>query len=93
MLASVPVDPAVAGGNLCPKRTARNPITRLRVDRFPRGPLWRLPHRLRGRSWRDLRNTPGHLSTAGPLALLERQVEVRAVRTALPWMMALCRVG
>jgi hypothetical protein len=41
-----------------------------------------------------LGNTPGHLqhwSTRSFLALLERQVEVREVRTPLPWTMALCR--
>jgi 2-polyprenyl-3-methyl-5-hydroxy-6-metoxy-1,4-benzoquinol methylase len=206
MFASVPVDPVVAGGNLYPKYTARNPITRLLVDRFladlcdlarqsgakevhevgcgegflstllaehgfavhgtdiapaavaaatrraaerglpatfgvadlyglapdadgrelvvccevlehlsdparavellarlarphlivsvPREPLWRLLNMARGRYWRDLGNTPGHLqhwSTAGFVAQLERHVEVRAVRTPLPWTMALCR--
>jgi 2-polyprenyl-3-methyl-5-hydroxy-6-metoxy-1,4-benzoquinol methylase len=206
MSASVPADPAIAGGNLYPKYTARNPIARRLVDRFladlcdlahqsgarqvhevgcgegflsalladrgfavrgtdiapaavaaararaaeralpatfrvadlydlapevdgaelvvccevlehlsdparamqllaglsrphlivsvPREPLWRLLNMVRGRYWRDLGNTPGHLqhwSTAGFLALLAHHVEVRAVRTPLPWTMALCR--
>ena len=62
----------------------------------PREPLWRLLNMARGRYLRDLGNTPGHLqhwSTASFLALLEPHLEVRAVRTPLPWTMALCRVG
>lgn len=60
----------------------------------PREPLWRLLNIARGRYWRDLGNTPGHLqhwSTNAFVALLERHVEVRLVRTPLPWTMALCR--
>jgi SAM-dependent methyltransferase len=60
----------------------------------PREPLWRLLNLARGRYWRELGNTPGHLqhwSTAGFLARLEEHVEIRAVRTPLPWTMALCR--
>jgi SAM-dependent methyltransferase len=206
MQASMPADPAIAGGNLYPKYTARNPIARLLVDRFlanlldlaqrsgarqvhevgcgegflctmlaqhgftvrgsdvasaaiatargraaelalpasfgvvdlydlapdrdgaelvvccevlehladpvravallarlaqpqlivsvPREPLWRLLNLARGRYWRGLGNTPGHLqhwSTAGFLALLAQHLEVRVVRTPLPWTMALCR--
>ena len=202
MSASVPADPAIAGGNLYPKYTVRNPIARFLVDRFlatlldlarqsgarqvhevgcgegflsamlaqhdfsvrgsdvaaaavaaargrglpasfrvadlydlaperdgaelvvccevlehlpdpdravqllarlarphlivsvPREPLWRLLNIARGRYWGDLGNTPGHLqhwSTAGFLALLEPHLEVRSLRTPLPWTMALCR--
>ena len=206
MSASVPADPAIAGGNLYPKYTVRNPIARLLVDRFlanlldlarqsearqvhevgcgegflstmlarhgfavrgsdlapaavaaargraaelglgarfrvadlydleperdgaelviccevlehvpdpgravqllarlarphlivsvPREPIWRLLNLARGHYWGDLGNTPGHLqhwSTAGLLSLLEPHLEVRAVRTPLPWTMALCR--
>jgi 2-polyprenyl-3-methyl-5-hydroxy-6-metoxy-1,4-benzoquinol methylase len=60
----------------------------------PREPLWRLLNIARGRYWRDLGNTPGHFqhwSTNAFVALLERHVEVRLVRTPLPWTMALCR--
>jgi 2-polyprenyl-3-methyl-5-hydroxy-6-metoxy-1,4-benzoquinol methylase len=60
----------------------------------PREPLWRILNMVRGRYWRALGNTPGHLqhwSTRSFLALLERQVEVLEVRTPLPWTMALCR--
>jgi hypothetical protein len=60
----------------------------------PREPLWRLLNMARGRYWRDLGNTPGHLqhwSSEGLRALLMRHVEVRLVRTPLPWTMALCR--
>jgi 2-polyprenyl-3-methyl-5-hydroxy-6-metoxy-1,4-benzoquinol methylase len=60
----------------------------------PREPLWRLLNLARGRYWGDLGNTPGHLqhwSAASFLALLEEHVQVREVRTPLPWTMALCR--
>ena len=60
----------------------------------PREPLWRMLNLARGRYWAALGNTPGHLqhwSTRGFLALLEDHVEVREVRTPLPWTMALCR--
>jgi 2-polyprenyl-3-methyl-5-hydroxy-6-metoxy-1,4-benzoquinol methylase len=62
----------------------------------PREPLWRVLNLTRGRYWRDLGNTPGHLqhwSSAAFLALLGSHLEVRAVRTPLPWTMALCRAG
>ena len=60
----------------------------------PREPLWRVLNVARGRYWAALGNTPGHLqhwSARGFLALLESHLEVRAVRTPLPWTMALCR--
>jgi 2-polyprenyl-3-methyl-5-hydroxy-6-metoxy-1,4-benzoquinol methylase len=60
----------------------------------PREPLWRMLNMARGRYWAALGNTPGHLqhwSARGFLALLEDHVEVREVRTPLPWTMALCR--
>jgi 2-polyprenyl-3-methyl-5-hydroxy-6-metoxy-1,4-benzoquinol methylase len=60
----------------------------------PREPLWRALNVVRGRYWADLGNTPGHLqhwSARGFIALLEDHVEVREVRTPLPWTMALCR--
>jgi 2-polyprenyl-3-methyl-5-hydroxy-6-metoxy-1,4-benzoquinol methylase len=59
----------------------------------PREPLWRMLNIARCRYWQALGNTPGHLqhwSTQGFLALLEAHVEVREVRTPLPWTMALC---
>ena len=60
----------------------------------PREPLWRMLNVARGRYWAALGNTPGHLqhwSTRGFLAVLKDQLEVREVRTPLPWIMALCR--
>jgi 2-polyprenyl-3-methyl-5-hydroxy-6-metoxy-1,4-benzoquinol methylase len=60
----------------------------------PREPLWRMLNLARCRYWRALGNTPGHLqhwSTQSFLALLEAHVEIREVRTPLPWTMALCR--
>lgn len=60
----------------------------------PREPLWRMLNVLRCRYWRTLGDTPGHLqhwSAPGFLALLEDHLDVREVRTPLPWTMALCR--
>jgi 2-polyprenyl-3-methyl-5-hydroxy-6-metoxy-1,4-benzoquinol methylase len=60
----------------------------------PREPLWRMLNLARCRYWRALGNTPGHVqhwSASSFLALLELRVEVREVRTPLPWTMALCR--
>ena len=62
----------------------------------PREPLWRALNLARGKYWRDLGNTPGHLqhwSTGAFLALLQEQLEVVELRTPLPWTMALCRAG
>ncbi len=60
----------------------------------PREPLWRALNLARGRYWRALGNTPGHLqhwSTPAFLTLLQAHVEVIELCTPLPWTMALCR--
>ncbi|MEO8741698.1 MAG: methyltransferase domain-containing protein [Lysobacteraceae bacterium] len=60
----------------------------------PREPLWRVLNIARGHYWRDLGNTPGHIqhwSRAGFLGLLGRRFDVVAVRSPLPWTLALCR--
>jgi SAM-dependent methyltransferase len=60
----------------------------------PREPLWRLLNLGRLKYVRDLGNTPGHLqhwSRRSFLGFLERRLEVVAVRTPVPWTMALCR--
>ena len=62
----------------------------------PREPLWRALNVARGAYWRRCGNTPGHVnhwSTSGFLRFLETRFEVVAVRTPLPWTMALCRVA
>jgi 2-polyprenyl-3-methyl-5-hydroxy-6-metoxy-1,4-benzoquinol methylase len=61
----------------------------------PREPLWRALNLARLRYVRELGNTPGHLShwsRRGFLRFLEPRLEVVAVRSPLPWTMALCRV-
>lgn len=60
----------------------------------PREPLWRVLNLARGRYWRELGNTPGHLqhwSTPAFLELLQDHLEVLELRTPLPWTMARCR--
>jgi SAM-dependent methyltransferase len=62
----------------------------------PREPLWRVLNLARGRYWRALGNTPGHLqhwSRPGFLALLQEHLEIVELRTPPPWTMALCRAG
>lgn len=61
----------------------------------PREPLWRALNMIRGRYWRDLGNTPGHIqhwSAGAFVALLERHFRVVSVRQPIPWTMALCEI-
>jgi 2-polyprenyl-3-methyl-5-hydroxy-6-metoxy-1,4-benzoquinol methylase len=74
------------------KRLARPHL----IVSVPREPLWRLLNLARGKYWRDLGNTPGHLqhwSTADFQGLLQKHLKVVELRTPLPWTMALCRAG
>ena len=60
----------------------------------PREPIWRAMNMARGKYLLDLGNTPGHVqywSRAGFLALLQRRFDIVAMRSPLPWTMALCR--
>ncbi|HEY0197150.1 MAG TPA: methyltransferase domain-containing protein [Rhodanobacter sp.] len=60
----------------------------------PREPLWRALNMARGRYLRDLGNTPGHIqhwSRRAFLELLRSRMDIVAVRSPLPWTMALCR--
>ena len=59
----------------------------------PREPLWRVLNVARGRYLRHWGNSHGHLqhwSRPAFLAFLERQVEVVAWRSPLPWTQVLC---
>lgn len=61
----------------------------------PREPLWRALNMARGKYWRDLGNTPGHLnhfSRRAFHALLTGRFEIVESRSPLPWSLALCRV-
>lgn len=81
-----------------------DPVAGIRIlsalcDRYllvsvPREPVWRGLNLLRGRYIRQLGNTPGHIqhwSRKSFLSLLNEHVEIVAVRSPLPWTMALCR--
>lgn len=60
----------------------------------PREPIWRILNMARGRYWRDLGNTPGHLqhwSRSSFLRLVRRYFDVVAERQPLPWTVVLCR--
>jgi ubiquinone/menaquinone biosynthesis C-methylase UbiE len=62
----------------------------------PREPLWRVLNLGRLRYVRELGNTPGHLqhwSRSSFVRFLQQHLEVVAVRSPLPWTMALCQAG
>lgn len=58
----------------------------------PNEPLWRILNCARGKYWKDLGNTPGHINHWSPKtfrALLNTSFNVKEVRTSLPWIIAL----
>lgn len=60
----------------------------------PREPLWRLANIARGRYWRTLGNTPGHVQhwgRAGFARLVSRHLDVTRVTSPLPWTMVAAR--
>ena len=60
----------------------------------PREPLWCALNMARGKYWRHLGNTPGHIqhwSSGGLRRLVNRHAEVVALRRPLPWTIALAR--
>jgi SAM-dependent methyltransferase len=64
------------------------------IASVPREPLWRALNMARLKYVGELGNTPGHLghwSKRGFVGMLGRRFEVVAVRSPLPWTMALCR--
>jgi len=77
-------------------REARRVARRHCLFSVPREPLWRVLNLARGRYWRDLGNTPGHINHWGAadfVALLGGAgLRVVAVRQPLPWTMVLCEV-
>ena len=60
----------------------------------PVEPLWRILNLMRGKYWRDLGNTPGHVqhwSSKGFVELVDRYLEIIQIKRPLPWTMLLCR--
>ena len=58
----------------------------------PWEPVWRALNMARGKYWRELGNTPGHIQHFTRRDLLElarRQLDIRAVRRPLPWTVLL----
>lgn len=54
----------------------------------PREPLWRCLNLLRGKYWGEWGNTPGHVqhfSRSGLERLLATALEIREIRSPLPW--------
>jgi len=61
----------------------------------PWEPLWRLGNLARGRYWRELGNTPGHVQHFNRRrirALVSRHLEIVELRQPLPWTVILARV-
>jgi len=60
----------------------------------PWEPTWRILNVIRGKYWRSFGNTPGHVqhfSRRDFFALLSSRLEIVALKTPMPWSMALCR--
>lgn len=69
-------------------------VSRNLIISVPREPIWRLLNLARGKYIGSLGNTPGHLqhwSARAFTQLVARYFELVAVRTPLPWTIALCR--
>lgn len=61
----------------------------------PCEPIWRISNMARGKYWRTLGNTPGHIqhwNRRQIVDLLSRHCEVVKVSSPFPWTMALCRI-
>lgn len=61
----------------------------------PREPLWRVLNMTRGRYWRDLGNTPGHInhwSGRSFQRFIQQELTILDVQHPLPWTMILCGV-
>jgi len=66
------------------------------VISVPNEPLWRVVNMARGKYWRDLGNTPGHVnhwSTRELVRLVSRFGSIEEVRVPLMWTVVLVRVG
>ena len=62
----------------------------------PREPIWRALNMARGAYLRDLGNTPGHLqhwSRGGFVEFVSRRLDVREVRSPLPWTVIAAEVA
>jgi ubiquinone/menaquinone biosynthesis C-methylase UbiE len=82
-------DPVRALGELA--RVARRDV----VVSVPWEPLWRVANMARGKYWRDLGNTPGHIqhwTRRRFVALVGRVFDVRAVYNPPPWTLIVARV-
>jgi ubiquinone/menaquinone biosynthesis C-methylase UbiE len=61
----------------------------------PREPVWRAANMARGKYWRTVGNTPGHIQHWGKRSfadLVNRHLDLAAVRSPLPWTMVAARV-
>jgi len=61
----------------------------------PREPLWRILNLVRGKYWRSLGNTPGHVqhfSQSGLLRWLGVRLQIREIRAPLPWTVVMAQM-
>lgn len=81
-----------------PEKAARElrRVARIVIVSVPREPIWRIGNMARGKYWRALGNTPGHVQNFSPKELrnlLEKYFAQVETRTAGMWTMAICRVA
>lgn len=62
----------------------------------PREPIWRILNMLRGKYWKDLGNTPGHINHWSKRSFItflkENGCEIVNVKNPMPWTVVLVRV-
>lgn len=81
-------DPAAALAEIA--RVAKHDV----VLSVPREPIWRVLNVARGRYWKDLGNTPGHVnhwSSKGFTGLVSQHLEVTGTWQPLPWTLVRAR--
>jgi len=60
----------------------------------PKEPVWSILNLIRGKYWKELGNTPGHIqqwSKSSFIQLVSGYLEIIEVRYPLPWTMLLCK--
>lgn len=74
----------------------KNATTEYIICSVPREPIWRILNMARGKYWKDMGNTPGHInhwSRKSFLSFLEKNgCEIVDVRNPLPWTVVLLKI-
>ena len=63
----------------------------------PQEPIWRICNMARGKYWKDLGNTPGHIQhwTKSEFCrmVVDNDMKIVSVKTPFPWTMVLAKKG